>query len=52
VICLPTPKIFKPLYGEDIVGGRMKTFVKAVEGLREILKRSPVDGRYNQIQLS
>ena len=51
IVCLPKAHLFKPLFGEDIVRGRSKQFIEIAKELGEVVKGSPLDGKYVHVNL-
>ncbi|MBS1623438.1 MAG: hypothetical protein JST83_05425 [Bacteroidetes bacterium] len=51
IMCLPKRKVRQPLFGDPIIGKRIASFTEAVTSLGRIIKGSPADGRYVQIDL-
>jgi DNA polymerase/3'-5' exonuclease PolX len=51
IVCVPKRKIIKPLFGDDIIGGRTKGFVSAVELLGKRVKGSIIDGKNVKVKL-
>ena len=51
IVCTPKPKLIMDVFGEEMKEGRVKGFVKQVQGLGETLKGSAPDGLYTVIKL-